>query len=347
MKKWYMIFLLSITLVSCSFTDSHPKSSSPWTFQSKEISLKEKRIYHITDEGYTVYLTGDGEGYGKMITLNPNGKIAWAKDLGTSFTIKVNNPPALYVMEKFKIVKYDLNTGDKRRTIKIPAKGNATELHGISPNNSLYVFDWDTMKILEMNEKGKKLTTVAYSQDTVQKLELQKPNMESLFREPPDNIAHLLNTKTIPTFIKNRKNFEAKYGKGAKYYPYLKAKEHGDNIYILAYYQINSTKANLEIFSHSVLFIFSKNGNFLSETDLGDFNGNDIDVSSSGNIYVSLNNINSPDPYAFIRILDHNLVNLKEIKLRNEYITDGKLHNDSLYAVTNKSFYFYPNKDLP
>jgi hypothetical protein len=347
MKKVYLIFLLFITLVSCSISDSQPKPSSPWTFHSKEISLKEKRIYHITEEGYAVYLTGDGEGYGKMITLSPNGKKVWAKELGTSFTIRVNNPPALYLTEEGKISKYNLNTGEKMRTIKIPVKGNATELYGISPNNTLFVFDWDTMKILEMSEKGKKIATVPFSQDTVQKLELQKPNMENLFRQPPDNISHLLNTKTIPAFIKNRKNFEAKYGKEAKYYPYLKAKEHGDKLYILAYYQINSTKANQETFSHSVLFIFSKSGNFLSETDLGDYNGTDIDVSSSGHVYVSLNNINSLEPYTFIKILDHNLVNLKEIKLSNEYIMDGKLHKDNLYVVTNKNFYFYPNKDLP
>lgn len=347
MKKWYVIFLISITLVSCSFSETKPQLSNPWTFHSEEILLKEKRIYHITEEGYSVYLTGDGEGYGKMITLYPNGKKAWSKDIGTSFTIRVNNPPALYLMKNEKITKYNLNTGEKIRTIKIPIKGKATELHGISPNNSLYVFDWNTMKILEMSEKGKKITTFAYSQENVQKLKLQKPNMENLFREPPENIAHLLNTKTIPTFIKNHKIFEAKYGKGAKYYPYLKAKEHGEKLYILAYYQINSTNATQETFSHSVLFTFSKKGNFLSETDLGDYNGTDVDVSSDGHVYVSLNNINSIEPYACIQVLDKNLVNLKEIKLKNEYIMDGKLHNDNLYVVTDKNFYFYPNKDLP
>lgn len=345
MKKWFVIFLLSITLVSCSFSDSQPQPISPWKFQSREISLKEKRIYHITSEGYAVYITGDGEGNGKIITLRPNGKMAWAKDLGTSYAIGVDRLASLYIMENGNISKYNLNTGKKNRTIKVSAKSvTASELYGISLNNTIYVFDWNTMKIVEINEKGKKLSAVAYSQDAVQKLNIQKPNMLNLFREPPVNITRVLHTKIFPTFIKNSKSYEAKYGKGAKYYPYLKAREHGSKIYILAYYQINSTKDSQEIFSHSVLFTFSKNGEFLSETDLGNYNGTDIDVTSYGHLYVSLNDINSLEPLGIIQVLDKNLKVLHEIKLSNEYIIDGKLHKDNLYVVTNKGFYFYPDK---
>jgi hypothetical protein len=343
MKKWVLVFLLSINLASCSYTESKPIPSSPWEFHSKEISLKEKRIYHITEEGYAVYITGDGEGYGKMITLSPHGKKAWSKDLGTSFTIGIDSPPALYLMEDGKIAKYNLNSGRKIRTITVPVKDfNAAELHGISPDNTLYIFDWSTMEIVEMNEKGKKLTTVSYSQDTAHKLIIQKPNMVDLFRDPPENITNALHTKIIPAFIKDSRGFGEKYGKGAKYFPYLIKKEHGSILYILAYYQINSTKDSQEIFSHSVLFTFSKSGDFLSEIDLGDYNSTDIDVTTSGQVYVSLNNVSSLEPYALIRVLDKNLTFEKEIRLSNEYIVDGKIHNNNLYVVTDKGFYFYP-----
>jgi hypothetical protein len=343
MKNWVLIFLLSINLASCSYTESNSIPSSPWEFHSKEISLKEKRIYHITEEGFAVYIAGDGEGYGKMITLNPYGKKAWSKDLGTSFTIGIDRTPALFLMEDGKIVKYNLNTGKEIRTISVPVKDfNASELYGISLNNTLYIFDWNTMEIIEINEKGKKLTTVAYSQENMQKLIIQKPNMLNFFRDPPENVTKELHTKIIPAFIKDSKGFGEKYGKEAKYFPYLIKKEHGSFLYILVYYQINSTKDSQEIFSHSVLFTFSKSGDFLSEFDLGDYNSTDIDVTTSGQVYVSLNNVSSLEPYALIRVLDKNLTFEKEIKLSNEYIIDGKIHNNNLYVVTDKGFYFYP-----
>jgi hypothetical protein len=343
MKKWYLLILLSINLVSCSISEGTPSPSNPWEYHSKDISIKEKRIFHITEEGFAVYMTGDGEGYGKIITLNPNGKKAWEKDLGTSFAIGTDRPATLYLMEQGKIAKYNLNSGRKISTIKVPVKDiNSSELLGISPNKTIYVHDWNTLEIIEYNEKGKKLITLPYSQDAVQNLITQKPNIQNLSWESPENINNRLNTKIIPAFIENSRDFEAKYGKEAKYYPYLKVKEHGSGIYILAYYQINSTIGSQEIFSHSVLFTFSKTGDFISETDLGDYNGTDIDLNTSGDVYVSLNNINSLEPYSIIQVLDKTLTVKKEIKFNNEYITGGKLHNDNLYVVTDKGFYFYP-----
>lgn len=344
---FFLSTILILILTSCSFSEKINKPNKPWSYNPNEEALHEKRMYHVTKEEHSVYLLGDGEGYSKMLILSPSGKKVWEKELKTPFAIGINRIPALYTIENGKINKYNLNTGRKLRTIKLPVKvKSATELYGISHKNTLYFFDWDIMQIVEINENGNKVSSMEYSQEALEKLTVQKPNMQNSFREPPENISQSLNQSIVPSFIKRKETFELKYGKGAKYYPSYISKKHESKIYILANYQINGTKSNIDISSHCVLFIFSINGQYLSQTDLGDYNGTDIDLSSKGLIYVSLNNLQNSVPYAIVQTLDKNNIVIKEFKLSNQYIIDGKLHNDHLFIVTDKQFYYYPEKEL-
>ncbi|MFB5284640.1 hypothetical protein [Peribacillus sp. Hz7] len=215
------------------------------------------------------------------------------------------------------------------------------EFHGVSKKDTLYVLDENMKNIIEINEQGKKISSIKYSDKALKNLTIVKPNMENWDREPSKKIVQTLEKTKLPAFIKDKKGFEKKYGKGASYYSYYTAESQGSTVYILANYSITGTKAGKESSSHSVLFTFSKSGKYLSQKDLGDYHGADIDVSTKENIYVSLNKRDVSKPYAIIKVLNKKNSTLKEIKLSEQSIWDGKLYKDKLYIVSDKYFYMY------
>jgi hypothetical protein len=201
------------------------------------------------------------------------------------------------------------------------------------------------MDILEINKKGKKVSILKYSQDTLEKLDVQRPNMLAQQFELPLSIENALHSTILPSFIANQQEFENTFGKGAKYYPYLKANEYGSKLFVLVHYQINSTNTNQSIFNHSVLFCFSKDGKLLSEKDLGAFQGADIDVSSDGFIYISLNHLQTDKQDSKLVIFNHVLQQVKALTYKGESILSVGLHKDDLYVVTSHHFYFAPKEN--
>ncbi|MDZ5473571.1 hypothetical protein SM124_17790 [Bacillus sp. 31A1R] len=334
-----VLFVLSFA--TCSMAANKFSLNKNWVFKLEDSSFYEKRIYHVTKEQYSVYILSDGEGFAKMLTLNPTGKKVWEKELRSSFAISNNTTPALFLIEDGNIQKYYLNSGKKLLDIKAPvADIHNTELYGVTKNQTLILLDWNTMNIVEIDEKGNTLSTVTYSDSALKKFSIQKPNMPNGTIQPSETIQNAIVKSYLPNFIKDKEVFQKKYGKGAKYFPYFEAKSSGAYVYVLAYFQINST-INNEIFSHSVLYKFKKTGRYISQKNLGNYNGTDIDVSKKGEVFVSLNNLNTASPYGLVKVINKKNSTIKTIKFKNQYVTEGKLYKNQFFIVTDKAFYSY------
>ncbi|WP_142919965.1 PQQ-binding-like beta-propeller repeat protein [Peribacillus glennii] len=345
MKKLLACILSAIllfTFTSGTLASSKMTLKKIWSYKN-EASLPEKWLYHVVKDGNSIYMTGNGQGYARMLAISPKGKRVWEKELSDGFAVGLGETPVLYVSKNGTITKYNLTTGGKIHTVKTPFKSDYIELAGVSLSDTLYVVN-DENEVLEISDDGKVISNkgrVSATEDN-NNLKVYKPNVQNWDDETPKKVEDAL-TKSKPAFAADKKKFEAAYGKGAKYeYIYSMYKALGSELYVAANYDISGTKTGKKEVTHSVLYRFTKDGKKLAAKDLGDLRASDIAVNSKGVQYVSLHTpFSSSKSSSVVRVFDKKYQQLTELKLTGQTVFEGKLINNKLYLVTDRYFYVY------
>jgi hypothetical protein len=122
MKKKYIlvtIFFIYLLLMACTQEKLLPQTFHiQWQYNHHDEIFYEKHLLHVSNNGYSSYLIGNGEGSVKLLTLSPHGKKIWEKPLDGSFTFSSGREPVLYLLENKTLGKYQLTTGKRIGTIK-------------------------------------------------------------------------------------------------------------------------------------------------------------------------------------------------------------------------------------